>query len=90
MRLTTRAMFLAGAALGYVAGTRAGRERFEQLRRGARTLRENSTVQEAAGIAGAQAYTGLNLVRARLADRLQGSALGDKLADRLRPDPEQR
>jgi hypothetical protein len=39
---------LAAAAVGYVLGTRAGRERYEQIRSGARKLAGDPRVQEAA------------------------------------------
>lgn len=39
---------LAGAAIGYVAGTAAGRQRFEQLKAQAKRAMENPKVQEAA------------------------------------------
>ncbi|PRX04278.1 UNVERIFIED_ORG: hypothetical protein CLV66_108242 [Actinomadura viridilutea] len=45
-----RASFIAGAAVGYVLGTRAGRERYEQIKRMSRRLLENPTVQETAGV----------------------------------------
>jgi hypothetical protein len=38
-------MFLLGLAIGYVFGTRAGRERYEQLRAGAERLWTNPRVQ---------------------------------------------
>src|SRR4051812_35810456 len=50
-----RAVFLAGAAAGYVLGTRAGQERYEQIKRLSRRVAENPTVQEAAGVLRAQA-----------------------------------
>lgn len=46
-----KAAFLIGGAVGYVLGTRAGREQFEKLRSGAQTVwqdpRVQSTVSEA-------------------------------------------
>ncbi|WP_067461892.1 YtxH domain-containing protein [Actinomadura macra] len=39
--------FIAGAAIGYVLGTRAGRERYEQLKQWSRQVSENPNVQEA-------------------------------------------
>ncbi|GLZ10979.1 hypothetical protein Acsp04_12140 [Actinomadura sp. NBRC 104425] len=59
-----RATFIAGAAVGYVLGTRAGRERYEQIKRMTRRLMENPTVQETAG-----------LLRAR-GEELAGAAKG--------------
>lgn len=66
--------FLTGAAVGYVLGTRAGRERYEQIMRLSRTVAENPTIQEAAGI-----------LRARAGD-LAGTArqrVGDKVYDKV-------
>ncbi|HET8600602.1 MAG TPA: YtxH domain-containing protein [Segeticoccus sp.] len=37
--------FLTGAAVGYVLGARAGRNRYEQIRSGAQKLWQNPTVQ---------------------------------------------
>ncbi|GAA0316509.1 YtxH domain-containing protein [Actinoallomurus spadix] len=50
-----RVVFFAGAATGYVLGTRAGKERYEQIKRMSRRVAENPTVQEAAGVLRAQA-----------------------------------
>ena len=44
-------MLTAGAA-GYVLGARAGRERYEQIKRGAQKLKNNPTVQRKAREAG--------------------------------------
>jgi hypothetical protein len=41
-------ILLIGIAIGYVLGARAGRERFEQIRAGARRFAGNPTVQSAA------------------------------------------
>ena len=38
---------LTAAAVGYVLGARAGRERYEQIRTGARRIARNPRVQEA-------------------------------------------
>jgi hypothetical protein len=46
--------FVAGLAIGYVLGARAGRETYEQIARTARQIWENPTVQEAAGVVQAQ------------------------------------
>jgi hypothetical protein len=40
--------FGAGAAIGYVLGTRAGRERFDEISHQAKRVWESDTVQEAA------------------------------------------
>lgn len=49
-----RMMFAAGLAVGYVLGARAGRERYEQIKRAARRVADSPAVQEAAGLVGAQ------------------------------------
>ena len=43
-----RVIGLAGFGLGYVLGARAGRERYEQIMRGFRKVREDPRVQEQA------------------------------------------
>jgi hypothetical protein len=53
-----RMVFAAGFATGYVLGTRAGREKYDQLVKMARTAAEHPSVQQAAGVVQAQA-TGL-------------------------------
>ena len=45
---------LVGAAVGYVLGARAGRERYEQIVRLARNLAGSQTVQSTAGVLQAQ------------------------------------
>jgi hypothetical protein len=48
-------IFVAGVGVGYVLGTRAGREKFDQMVASARKVWESPTVQEAAGVVQAQA-----------------------------------
>ena len=50
-----RATFLAGLAIGFIAGARAGRERYEQMVKLARKTAENPTVQKATRAAGQKA-----------------------------------
>ena len=57
-----KAAFIVGAAVGYVLGTRAGRERYEQISRFAKSVSENpsvkrsmNTVQQQASQLGSQA-----------------------------------
>jgi hypothetical protein len=63
--------FVVGLATGYVLGARAGRDRYEQIMKAARTFAENPTVQQAAGAVQAQA-TGL------------ASTAGTKITDSVR------
>jgi hypothetical protein len=52
MRKTT---FVVGFGAGYVLGSKAGRERYEQIRAAATRLQENPAVQSAAGVLQQQA-----------------------------------
>ena len=47
--------FLAGFGAGYVLGARAGRERYEQIRRGWENAKDDPRLQSLAGIAQARA-----------------------------------
>src|SRR5580693_5259593 len=53
--MRTRITFLAGFAIGFVAGARAGRERYEQIVKLGRKAVENPTVQQATRAAGSKA-----------------------------------
>jgi hypothetical protein len=71
-----RFAFITGAAVGYVMGTRAGRERYEQIMRLSRRLAENPTVQEAAGVIRAQAGELAGTARQRVGDKVQEKVPG--------------
>lgn len=43
-----------GLAIGYVLGSRAGRERYEQIKRWTRAVSDNPSVQGVAGVVQAQ------------------------------------
>ncbi|MEU6505009.1 YtxH domain-containing protein [Streptomyces sp. NPDC046942] len=49
-----RLTFVAGLALGYVLGTRAGRERYEQLKKAAQQFAQNPAVRNTAETAAQQ------------------------------------
>ncbi|MER6503100.1 YtxH domain-containing protein [Streptomyces sp. NPDC001455] len=53
-----RLTFIAGLAIGYVIGTRAGRERYEQMKKSARQFAQNPAVRNTAESA---AQTGRDL-----------------------------
>ncbi|MEU9114541.1 YtxH domain-containing protein [Streptomyces sp. NPDC048483] len=78
-----RLTFIAGLAIGYVFGTRAGRERYEQLRKGAQRIAQNPAVRntaESAALSGRQAATrAFGTVSAKVSDRLPHS-----VTDRVR------
>jgi hypothetical protein len=53
--MRARITFLAGFAVGFVAGARAGRERYEQMVKAGRKVVEHPAVQQATRTAGAKA-----------------------------------
>jgi hypothetical protein len=76
-----RVVFLAGLGIGFVIGTRAGRERYEQMRRLARRVADNPSVQQAAGVlqaraagyaktAGGKVADGAGVARAKATDAI--------------------
>jgi hypothetical protein len=73
-------LFLGGAAVGFVLGARAGREKYDQLVATSRKVWESPTVQEAAGVVQAQAnrfYTeGKNAVTEKLSQTRVGERFG--------------
>ena len=68
--------FLAGAAVGFVVGTRAGRERYDDLVRNTRKLLDSPGVHEASGAVQAQA--------AKLYGRGKETIGNSNLSDKLR------
>ncbi|WP_430782145.1 hypothetical protein [Actinoplanes sp. G11-F43] len=68
-------MFFTGLAAGFVLGSRAGREKYEEIRATAQKAWQHPTVQEAAGVAQAQA----NKLYTEGKDKLQSSKLGEKI-----------
>ncbi len=77
--MRARLAFLAGVAAGYVLGSRAGRERYEQIMRTARKVRDNPTVQETAGLVQAQAGRIASTGRGVVGDKLAHTKIGQKL-----------
>jgi hypothetical protein len=65
-----KATFLVGFAAGYTLGAKAGRERYEQIRRTMRGLSENPAVQSAAGVLQAQASSLVVAARDKVIDKL--------------------
>jgi len=68
-------MFISGLAAGFVLGSRAGREKYEEIRANAKKVWEHPTVQEAAGVAQAQA----NKLYTEGKDKVGQSKVGQKL-----------
>jgi hypothetical protein len=77
-------LFLAGLGAGFVLGTRAGREKYEELVQAARKVRENPTVQEAAGVVQEQANKIVAGTKDTVTDKLSHSRLAEtKVGERL-------
>ncbi|GAA2714840.1 MULTISPECIES: YtxH domain-containing protein [Streptomyces] len=74
-----RLTFITGAAVGYVLGARAGRERYEELRKGALRIAQNPAVRNTAETAAVNGRALLSRTVARAGDKLPGG-----LADRVR------
>ncbi|MGP7996367.1 MAG: hypothetical protein ACLPKI_03375 [Streptosporangiaceae bacterium] len=84
-----RFTFLAGLAVGFVVGARAGRERYEQLKKLASKAKDSPAMQQAAGAAQAQAANLARTAKDRAAQRVPkltekaktkvGSTLGDRI-----------
>ena len=80
-----RVTFVAGFAVGFIVGARAGRERYEQIKKVARRVIDNPAVQQAAGAlsgqAGELAQTARQKVGGQTADRCQaGGTSGRAMA----------
>jgi hypothetical protein len=69
-----RLTFIAGLALGYVIGTRAGRERYEQMKKSVQQFAQNPAVRNTAESA---AQSGRDLAGRAC------HAVGDKVGDKI-------
>ena len=58
--------FVAGFGVGYVLGSRAGRERYEQIRRAWEHAKDDPRLQGLAGMAQARADAALGSVRSHM------------------------
>ncbi|MEU3162989.1 YtxH domain-containing protein [Streptosporangium sp. NPDC006930] len=63
-----RLMLGVGFAVGYILGSRAGRERYEQIKRLAQRVSDNPTVQETAGLMGAKVSQATDVARTKVSD----------------------
>ena len=75
--MPSKVTFLAGFATGYVLGSRAGRERYEQIRRAAKSVAGSPAVRRATESLQHQAGDALSTAR----DRAAG-AVSDRLHDK--------
>lgn len=80
-----RFVFFTGLGIGFVLGARAGRERYEQLRKLARKIADNPAVQQAAGALQAQAASYAKAAGGKLAGRAQaaGVKVGEAIHDHV-------
>jgi hypothetical protein len=80
-----RFIFFTGLAIGFVLGARAGRERYEQLRKTARKVADSPAVQQAAGAIQAQATSYAKAAGGKMADRAGAAKakVGGALHDRV-------
>jgi hypothetical protein len=65
-----RITFLTGLAVGFVLGARAGRERYEQIKRATRRVADSPAAQQAAGAVQAQAASLAKATKQKVADGL--------------------
>ncbi|MFV0534781.1 MAG: hypothetical protein ACK5MR_14165 [Cumulibacter sp.] len=59
-------LIIAAFGVGYVVGTKAGRQRYEQIKRLSRQVADNPKVQGVAGLLEAQAEGVVDTVRAKV------------------------
>lgn len=84
-----RLTFLSGFAAGYVLGARAGRERYEQIKRAGQRVAENPAAQQAAGAVQAQAAGLAKTAKQKVTDGLQdrvpklANTAKDKVGDQV-------
>ncbi|OKK19446.1 hypothetical protein AMK16_15175 [Streptomyces sp. CB00455] len=75
--------FVVGLALGYVLGTRAGRERYEQLKKSAREVSQNPAVRNAAESAAQTGRQYAGKAYAAVSEKV-GDAMPESVAGRVR------
>jgi hypothetical protein len=74
-----KVMFLGGLAAGFVLGSRAGRQAYDELVRNVRRVRENPTVQEAAGVVQESATKLYTQGKETVSDKLGHTKIGERL-----------
>ncbi|MFF1376826.1 YtxH domain-containing protein [Streptomyces sp. NPDC058308] len=84
-----RLTFVAGLALGYVLGTRAGRERYEQLKKSAREISQNPAVRNTVESATQQGREVAGKAFHSVSEKV-GDKVPESVADRVRSLREQR
>src|SRR5688500_1123190 len=77
--MRNKLMLLTGFGIGYLYGSKAGRQRYEQIMEQVNRLKENPTFQETAGIIQAQATS----AKSTVSDKLQNTSWGAKVGPLL-------
>ena len=72
-------MFLGGLAAGFVLGSRAGRQAYDELARTAKKVKESPSVQEAAGVVQAQATKVYEQGKQTVSEKLGNTRFGERL-----------
>ena len=81
--------FIAGFAVGFVAGARAGRERYDQLVKLAASAADNPAAQQAAAAVQAKATDAARMAREKVSGQLQGlSSAKSKVPGLRHKDPD--
>ncbi|MBZ9643351.1 YtxH domain-containing protein [Streptomyces sp. PSKA30] len=78
-----RLTFVVGLAVGYVLGTRAGRERYEQLKKSARQVAQNPAVRNTAETAAQQGRHFAGKAYHTVSEKV-GDHMPDSVAQRVR------
>ncbi|MFC8090990.1 YtxH domain-containing protein [Streptomyces sp. NPDC057301] len=78
-----RLTFVIGLAVGYVLGTRAGRERYEQLKKSARQVAQNPAVRNTAESAAQQGRVFAGKAYHTVSDKM-GDRVPESVAQRVR------
>ncbi|RAY12110.1 YtxH domain-containing protein [Actinomadura craniellae] len=77
--MKSRLPFVIGAAVGYVLGTRAGRERYEQIKQASQRMAGNPTVQETTEALKTRAGEIAGSAKEKVDTRLHDSRIGNRL-----------
>ncbi|MFJ4711852.1 YtxH domain-containing protein [Streptomyces sp. NPDC088785] len=78
-----RLTFIGGLALGYVLGTKAGRERYEKLKKAAREISQNPAVRNTAESAAQQTRQYAGKAFHSVSTKVEGR-VPDSVAERVR------
>lgn len=82
-----KATFAAGFGLGYVLGSKAGRQRYEQLSRMAHNMAESPAIQSAAGVLQAQAARLVGQAREKVTETVSSAIGGQEVTVDLNAHP---